>query len=697
MKRILHLSFVVLFLSPVFDLSAQDGLKYCGTSEAYKKLLNSNPVIAEEIERSNKELEEYTQNYIQSEGVRSSRGTVYTIPVVFHVIHNYGVENISDDQVRDAVRVLNEDFQLLNADISKANSAFQGITGNSEIRFVLAQKDPNGNCTNGIVRKASMETYKGVNEWGNTSTSDVSRWPRAKYLNVWVVGKIESGAAGYTYKPGSVSGNANMDGIVILHNYVGSTGTGTPTRSRALTHEVGHWLNLDHTWGGSNSPGDSGNCSMDDNVSDTPNTMGWTSCNTNGSTCGSLDNVQNFMEYSYCSVMFTAGQSTRMRSALTSSTASRSSLWASSNLISTGTEGTNNLCKAEFESNRTIICAGQSITFSDLSYNGQNSWSWSFPGATTTSSSESSPTVMYSSPGTYDVSLSVGNGTSSKSSTKSKYITVLSATGKAMPFTEGFENSNFSTEWMTTNYDGGLTWQEVSGTSSSGSKSLKLNNYSNSIDQVDVFESKTINLSGFTAVNVSFKVAYAMKASGNTDALKVYVSSNCGQSWALRLSRSGTNLANGLTQASAFTPTANQWQEITLSNLPTSYLVSNFRIKFEFTSGGGNNIYLDDINIYDASVTGIKNNISKALNFEVFPNPMEENTTIAFELPNQSNVQLSLFDLLGREAVSLVDNNLNSGEYKISLSKSSSQLGKGIYFVRLSIGNEHQTRRIVVN
>ena len=131
------------------------------------------------------------------------------------------------------------------------------------------------------------------------------------------------------------------NGIWILHDYVGSIGTGTTGKSRALTHEVGHWLNLDHLWGPNNNPGNSSSCSDDDGVDDTPRCIGVTSCNLTANTCSNdavdgywntdvVDNVENFMEYSYCSKMFTNDQRSRMRAAITSNI--RNNLWQPSNL-----------------------------------------------------------------------------------------------------------------------------------------------------------------------------------------------------------------------------------------------------------------------------------------------------------------------------------------------------------------------------
>src|SRR3982750_4595750 len=108
----------------------------------------------------------------------------------------------------------------------------------------------------------------------------------------------------------------------ITTRIVGSIGTGTPNGSRTITHEAGHWFNLKHLWGSTNQPQVA--CG-DDNVTDTPETQGTLSCNLSLSICNPpiIENVQNYMDYSYCNYMFTEGQKTRMRAAATSATASR--------------------------------------------------------------------------------------------------------------------------------------------------------------------------------------------------------------------------------------------------------------------------------------------------------------------------------------------------------------------------------------
>ena len=191
-------------------------------------------------------------------------------------------------------------------------SVFKPIAADCEIEFRLANIDPNGNCTNGIERIPSILTYNA------DDNSKLDPWPSNQYLNVWVVSDLgNSGAAAYAYYPGTAP--AGKDGVIAIHGYIGSIGTGSLGRSRVLTHEIGHCLNLAHVWGSTNNPGVA--CG-DDGVNDTPITKGWTACNLNGSVCNppAIENVQNYMEYSYCCNMFTEGQKTRMRAALNSAT-----------------------------------------------------------------------------------------------------------------------------------------------------------------------------------------------------------------------------------------------------------------------------------------------------------------------------------------------------------------------------------------
>src|SRR5690606_12907667 len=125
--------------------------------------------------------------------------------------HNDGAENISNAQVEDAMRVLNDDFNKMNPDWVNAEAEFIDLVADIGIEFRLARLDPDGNCTNGITRTMSPLTNE-----GDQSMKNLIQWPRDAYLNVWVAASA-NGAAGYTYRPGSVADFPTGDGIVMLH------------------------------------------------------------------------------------------------------------------------------------------------------------------------------------------------------------------------------------------------------------------------------------------------------------------------------------------------------------------------------------------------------------------------------------------------------------------------------------------------
>ena len=291
--------FSTLLLSQVFFLTAQvkpfdptnardgEAVEYCLTHKKMAALMQ----IPEYV----KSLELDALEVIEPPKGSTEKATVYKIPVVFHVLHNNGIENISDEQIFDALTILNRDYRLLNADANNVQAEFAGMPADIEVEFLLATKAPNGACFKGITRTKNAISYDG-SDGGNqvdaiVAGNDVFQgsWAGNKYLNIFICGEI-GGAAGYTTKPSNWSANQMTNGIWVLHNYVGSIGTSSTGTSRTLTHEVGHWLNLDHTWGGNNNPGNTTSCSTDDNVQDTPNCIGVTACELNSNTC-STDNA----------------------------------------------------------------------------------------------------------------------------------------------------------------------------------------------------------------------------------------------------------------------------------------------------------------------------------------------------------------------------------------------------------------------
>ena len=195
--------------------------------------------------------------------------------------------------------------------------------------FSLADLDPNGEPTTGINRIQSELTYNG----SQLALKEMIQWDPTMYLNIWVVNSSDGGnGSAFAYYPASVEGSSSIyDGVVCSYWAVGRTETAAWTHYKILTHEIGHWANLKHTWGDESGNQAIAGCSFDDGVEDTPNTIGNTDCDLEGSSCGSQDNVQNYMDYSNCSNMFTTGQKTRMLAALNSDVGGRNNLWTEEN------------------------------------------------------------------------------------------------------------------------------------------------------------------------------------------------------------------------------------------------------------------------------------------------------------------------------------------------------------------------------
>lgn len=673
-------------------LSAQSGVHLpCSVDDqaALAAYHQHDPAALLRMEEDRQELEEFTRAF--EEAYTPGARMPFVIPVVFHVIHDNGPENVSDAQLEDAIRVLNNDFNKLNSDWPGVKVEFLDRVADVGVEFRLARKDPQGNCTNGITRTQSQLTYV-----GDQSMKNLIQWPRNRYMNVWVAASA-NGAAGYTFRPGSVNNAPTLDGIVQLHNYTGSIGTASPGTSRTLTHEVGHWINLAHTWGNSNDPNLASNCNDDDGVTDTPNSIGWTSCDRNGVTCGSLDNVENYMDYSYCSKMFTTGQATRMIASLNSSTSQRNQLWSPSNLVFTGVDGLGALCQARFSSSSQSVCTGTQVTFADQSFHNVVSRTWSFPGGSPSSSTAASQTVTYNTPGVYAVTLEVSDGSTSLTNAQTSYITVLADPGAAVPVEEGFEAYTTIDEapWTVLNSDGDNAFRITNAAAFTGTNSVQLLNTASMAGRVDELVSNTYDMSDVDAVRISYRYAYARRSSTNDDRLRFYVSNNCGESWSLRQQlRGSTNLQTGGTVGGIFVPSgAAQWAFAEVNNVSTSFHSSDFRFKFEFESDGGNTVYLDDINI-NGSPVSVNELFGTASDLRVVPNPAKGEARLFFAQAEAGRISVELLDVLGRSLGVVQEGMFPAGKQQVELPIA--DFRSGLYFVRLVRGEERSVLRFVV-
>lgn len=311
-----------VFLTFSTSLFAQETLRRkCSTMEHLEALKSADPSLSARMQA----IEEHSASYVQNHRTNNTNAPIVTIPVVFHVVYKTAAQNISDAQCIAQLNQLNLDFAKLNSDTNLVPNVFRGVHADTKIQFCLAQRDPNGLPTTGIIHKSTtVNSFIDDDKVKSASTGGNNAWPSSKYLNIWVC-NLGSSLLGYAQFPG---GPASTDGVVILYSAIGSAlnpGTASPyDLGRTATHEVGHWLNLLHVWG-------SGTCG-NDLVGDTPTqqtsnfgcpTFPQVTCNNgpNG------DMFMNFMDYTddACMLMFSAGQSTRMQ-ALFSTGGSRAAL-----------------------------------------------------------------------------------------------------------------------------------------------------------------------------------------------------------------------------------------------------------------------------------------------------------------------------------------------------------------------------------
>lgn len=462
-------------------------------------------------------------------------------------------------------------------------------------------------------------------------------------------------------------------------------------------------MNLRHLWGNSNSPGDPDNCDMDDQVADTPLTSGWTSCNLDGSTCGSLDNVQNYMEYSYCGRMFSDGQRTRMRAAMYSGTAQRNQLWTPENLEETGVSLEPILCEARFGVTRQTICVGDTIQFFDNSYHGVSGWAWDFGDGN--SSSDENPLHAFDEPGMYDVTLTVSNGTNEVSLTETSYVQVLNSDGMTLPFTENFEAEELDENWFMVDVSNdGDGWEITGATGYTGDQSLRILNWSNNIEfNRDQLVSQSIDMSEAELIQVSYKWAYSYKGNDEDeddtdDRLKVYASPDCGNTWSLRrMHRGFTDLPSAPPHPFLFTPNGqDEWNSYVLDIPYSQFYTQNFRLMFEFESRLGNNIFLDDINITAYTASDLLEMESGAgVEFEVYPNPARNEATVSFSTRLvYSGMDIELIDLAGRVLWSQQQRNIAPGQHLVELPIN--QWSAGTYMVAVTLDGRRFTKQLVI-
>jgi PKD repeat protein len=390
------------------------------TDSVYRRRVNENNAFSYHFQLAGK-------NNLKTGRLSNISSSIYTIPVIVHVVHNNGAENISDQQILDGIEHMNKAFAAL--------PPYNG-NGSSDmgIRFCLAQRDPAGDFTSGINRIVSTLTNVDA-ATQDQALKNLIIWDPTQYINIWLVNEICRGGncdvAGYAYF--ASAHGLSFDGIVNEARFFGSS----TDNSKVHVHEAGHYFNLYHTFesGCLNS-----NCLLNgDKVCDTPpdnSTAPVFPCNSFINTCqsdaddpstnnpfrpigsGGLgdqnDMFHNFMDYGYqdCQNLFTAGQGDRMLAALLGP---RASLLQS--------KGCQTPCTTPisigFTASASNIQAGSSVSFTNTT-SGASQYDWKINGSSVCCSPDFCHTIYNQ--GTYIVSLSADN--SDPACAKNQYDTI---------------------------------------------------------------------------------------------------------------------------------------------------------------------------------------------------------------------------------------------------------------------------------
>lgn len=761
----------IFLITSLLAVTTAHAQQRCGTDEITQELKRRNPQIAIDEARIEQELYGIHANRLPPNTAAKGTGTgpdtttVYDVPIVFHVVHDYGAEYVSDNALYEEVAIMNRVFSRTNVDqMAGIIPPFAGnipgtnvrYVGNARVRFHLATKDPLGQPTTGITRRYSYLTNLANDE------SKFDLWPTNRYINIWVIRTFAptpdgSTPAAYAYRPFVAVNVPYGDGIITLFDYLG--------RDNTVPHEMGHTLDLPHVFGQTNQ---TGLVCGDDGVDDTPPTSGHapSSCNNLAAiydtTCskgylknysgtsfqalyGGNDsvsshlidypdttNAQNVMDYTYCSKMFTYGQTIRMRRALTSPVAGRNNLWSPANLTWTGAlEPRPDLAPiADFSANRHFICTGTATQLTNRTWRdtvSSVSWTLSNNATPATSANTATFSATFAQPGWAELTLTANSNAGSNTITKKDIVYVADPNPVPLPtsgYYQEFAPGGDVDQFPIFNYYGhnDYKWEVVNNVGYYDQHCIMFHNYDSRPVATNVTQTQTprghyadyftraFDLTGSefaTRCNLTFFTAGAFRVTRTNlmnDTLNITYSIDCGLTW-----RPLANLTKGdlgtKYEANPFTPGgASDWQLIAKA-IPAAAKTNKVFFRFRYMSGTdrgdvsgyswgtGNNFYMDRINI-TGNPAGVNMPELTARGMILAPNPTTGRTTLIISGGDNSLAQVQVTDIAGK-VVYRTDVRLANAATQVDI-PAEPVSAKGMYLVHVIANSKTQTEKLVV-
>lgn len=659
MKKFTFLAFTAILVfffcnsfaqQKIVPVSNNGSFERCGTYQAMDKFFQQNPSLKPKFEFDEKEFQRVYEQRVRdlNAGVASRTNVIITIPVVVHIVLT-NPNLVTDATVQSQIAVLNEDYAGTNPDAVNIVPGFQPLLAQGNLRFCLAQRTPANLPTNGIVRVTSGTTsVAGVGDPVKfTSSGGSDAWDPTRYLNVWVC-VMQAGLLGYSFVPGTPI-PLNERGFLSDYRCFGKGAAylySAYNLGRTATHEIGHFFDLQHTWGPNNC-GAGQSCADDDGVADTPLQF---TCHfgcpvTPGSVITDACSpsapgimYQNYMDYSddACMLLFTPGQNTRMETAigafsfLTSLAASNActplTLVANDASISAIVTPANNLttCDPSVPLTVTLRNAGSNALTSVTITVRRNAavvqtYNWTGNLASTQQVNVPlNPVTLGIGVNAIDVCTSLPNGVPDGNVTNDcQAINVSRNTGNPLPLVEGFESATFPpTGWTRNNPDNGITWQRTTTGVEHGGIGKAFIDHFNYVaaGQIDELQTPILSIGVADSLSLTFWGAYKGYPGFPVESTQILVSTNCGGSYTTVYNvRDDTAFAIDpvFTTAAFFPSSLAQWKQkaIDLSSFIPS---GNIIVKFRQVNNFGNNFHLDDINLsaivfknYDAGVIAI--------------------------------------------------------------------------------------------